>query len=100
MNEDVNENENEKMKKFLMYHYRRNMINTYKRNLEIVEGLLQEHKTFLNKLKKHIPEELLNNINYFDDQKYSYLRKKILDAGNEAVRDFEINTDCLDIRLK
>lgn len=92
--------DNEKMKKFLMYHYHRNMVGIYKRNLEIVEGLLQEHKLFLTKLKSHVPEELLNNINYFDDQKYNYLRKRILDTGNEAIRDFETNTECLDIRLK
>jgi len=90
----------EKMKKFLMYYYHRSMVNIYKRNLSTIEDLLYEHKEFIEKLKKNLPEEYLNNINYFDDQKYNHLRKKILDAGNEAIRDFEKHIECLDIRLK
>lgn len=95
----MNEN-SEKMKRFLMYHYHRNMTNIYKRNLEIIEDLFHDHKSFLEKLKPHLPEEALNNLNHFDDKRYSYLRKRILDAGNEAIRDFEKNTECLEIKLK
>lgn len=97
----MNDNEEqEKMKKFLMYYYHRSMVNIYKKNLGVIEDLLYEHKAFIEKLKKDLPEEHLNNINYFDDQKYNHLRKKILDAGNEAIRDFEKHIECLDIKLK
>ena len=39
------------------------------------------------------------NIDYFTEDKYNYIRKKILDIGNEACRDVERHIDMLEIQL-
>ena len=54
----------------------------------------------LKKLEQYIPQEALVNINYLDKEKYNYIRKKTLDLGNEAIRDFESNMEKVDINLK
>jgi hypothetical protein len=54
----------------------------------------------LNKLNKEIDLEKLKNVDYFDDNKYNYLRKKILDLGNETIREIEKNFDFLNIEIK
>lgn len=91
---------NNEFKNYLLFQHHRSIVNLYKRHLEIIEDLKQEHKDFLNKIKNKIPQEELNNIDYFNDQKYNQIRKKILDSGNEVVRDFEKNIENLDVNLK
>lgn len=54
----------------------------------------------LKKLEQYIPQEALVNINYLDKEKYNYIRKKTLDLGNEAIRDFESNMEKVDVNLK
>jgi hypothetical protein len=54
----------------------------------------------LKKLEQYIPQEALENINYLNEEKYNYIRKKTLDLGNEAIRDFENNMGKVDINLK
>ena len=54
----------------------------------------------LRKLKEAgVSEELLNKLDYFDAEKYTYIRKKILDIGNEGNRDLEKYFQALDMNL-
>tara|TARA_Y100000004_G_C8860892_1_gene389013 strand:+ start:266 stop:403 length:138 start_codon:yes stop_codon:yes gene_type:complete len=39
-------------------------------------------------------------MDYFDVNKYNYIRKKILDGGNEVVREFEKAFSYLDFEIK
>ena len=39
-------------------------------------------------------------INHLTEEKYNYIRKKTLDLGNEAIRDFEANMEKVNIILK
>ena len=91
---------NNEFKEYLLFQYRRIIINLYKRHIEIVEDVKMDHRIFLNKIKNRIPEEELNDLDYFNDQKYNLIRKKILDSGNEVIRDFEKAIENLDISLK
>ena len=54
----------------------------------------------VSKLKESFPKEVVDSLDYFDENKYNYIRKKTLDIGNEAIRDFEKNLDQLDVSLK
>lgn len=65
----------------------------FKSFLVLVEDLHAEHEIAFKKLKKHLPEHssLIDQADYFDDEKMQYLRKKILDIGNESIR--ESNSD-------
>ena len=91
---------NNEFKEYLLFQYRRIIINLYKRHIEIIEDVKMDHRIFLNKIKNRIPEEELNNLDYFNDQKYNLIRKKILDSGNEVIRDFEKSIENLEISLK
>ena len=66
----------------------------------LAEDLQHDHHSFLRKLKEAgVSEELLNKLDYFDAEKYTYIRKKILDAGNELNRDIEKYFELLELRL-
>jgi hypothetical protein len=88
------------LKEYLMFQIHRNVVNLYKRYLNIIEDVQEDHTNMLNKLNKEIDLEKLKNVDYFDDNKYNYLRKKILDLGNETIREIEKNFDFLNIEIK
>jgi hypothetical protein len=72
--------------------------NLYKQMLFILEDLQEEHRAVYGRLLDNSPEEmkpLIAQADYFDDRKMNWLRKRVLDIGNDAVREtqqrFEIH---------
>jgi len=84
------------IKDILSFQIHRNITNLYKRYLNLIEDIQEEHLNMLNKLNKKIDQETLKNIDYFDENKYNYYRKKILDLGNETIREIDKNIDFIE----
>jgi len=62
--------------------------------LVILEDLQEEHRAAYVKLLENIPVEyhpLLFQADYFDDRKMAWLRKRVLDIGNQTNRKNEEN---------
>ena len=72
-------------------HYHRNTKRLFKSFLVLLEDLRVEHDINFSKLKKSLPEheQLVEQADYLDDEKMRYLRKKVLDIGNENIRSNE-----------
>lgn len=88
------------IKKYILFQIHRNIVSLYKRYLNVIEDMQEEHLNMLNKLNQKIEATFLKNIDYFDENKYNYLRKKILDLGNETIREIEKNFDFVDLNVK
>jgi hypothetical protein len=71
----------EKDKDFVKFHAKRRIVNLYKNFLVILEDLQQDGQNL-------------------SDERYQRVRKKILDAGNDAYREIEEILDKTEIRLK
>jgi hypothetical protein len=54
----------------------------------------------IDKISSKVDQNTLKNIDYFDDNRYNYLRKKILDIGNETIREIEKNFDFIKMEFK
>ena len=67
-----------------------------------MEDLHAENQISFAKLKKHLPEHeaIIDQANYFDELKMQYLRKKILDIGNETIRQSDNNFERFTINFK
>jgi hypothetical protein len=83
-------------KKILSSRYNDNTKHLFKQFLRIIEELKREHDDAYRKLRENLPAEfsaILNVGDFFDDAKMFYIRKKILDLGNETMRssDTELN---------
>lgn len=66
----------------------------FKQYLMLIEDLKFEHDQYREKLLKHVPfnyHPIINSAEYFDDKKMQWIRKRILDIGNEALRTAETN---------
>lgn len=62
----------------------------------MLEDLHKEHQINFNKLKNNLPEgclPIVDQANYFDEDKLQYLRKRTLDIGNETIRNIEMELD-------
>jgi hypothetical protein len=85
---------------FVQLQVQKEVSRLFKVFLETIESLQLDHKIFISKLEEIDPE--LVNLDYFTQEKYDHLRKRVLDSGNETSRsllsflefyDFYINKD-------
>jgi len=94
------ESSKDNIREYILFQIHRNIVSLYKRYLNIIEDLQEEHINMLNKLNKKTDLETLKNVDYFDENRYNYLRKKILDLGNETIREIEKNFEFLNLNIK
>jgi hypothetical protein len=59
-----------KLKEYIIFHNKRKVVNLYKNFLIILEDLREDGYNI-------------------SDEKYQRLRKRVLDSGNDAIRQFE-----------
>ena len=93
--------QSEQVKRAFLFTISRNIVVLYKRYINLVEDLKEDHRTYVGKVSKKIDDkEFLKNVEYFDEEKYNYIRKKILDLGNESIREIENFSELVDIDFK
>ena len=83
--------------------YSKNTKVLFKSFLILIEDLHKDHLINFKKLKDALPDEyaaLIEQADYFDQYKLQYLRKKILDMGNESIRDAESSFENFTISFK
>lgn len=88
------------VKEIISFQIHRNITNLYKKYFEISEDLLEEHKLFIARLKSLNDISKIDSIDYFTEEKYNNIRKKILDAGNDSIREIEKALEFVDIKIK
>ena len=91
--------ENLDLKEYILFHVHRNITSLFKSYIVITEDLQKEHEILLKKVEEENGSEFAKNIDYFDSNKYTYIRKKILDTGNEILRDIDRQFDLVDVEL-
>lgn len=91
-----------KLKELLNFQVNRNVINLYKSFLIIMEDMHDQHRSNHAKLKQALPDnaELINQADYWDESRMEYLRKKILDNGNDALREIIGQIDQFNLTIK
>jgi len=68
----------------------------FKMMLMMVEDMKKDHDFHYDKLYDNIPEDyhaIINTANHFTEQKVAWIRKRILDLGNESIRNFDSELD-------
>jgi len=91
---------NQKVKEYVCFHMHKSLVNLYKKYLILIEDLREDHESMIYKISNTIDEDTLKKLDYFDDLKYNYLRKKILDIGNETIREIEKSFDFIKMEFE
>ena len=79
---------------------RKSITRLFKQYLNSLEDIQYAHGIAVEKLRNHVSPENLEMLSYLDNDHYSLVRKRILDNGNEAMRDLENLLDNFDVSLK
>ena len=96
----VDEYHSDQLKELLTFQINRGIVNLYKKYFLIIQDLKQEHEVLLDKVAQETSPDFPQKIDYFTEDKYNYIRKKILDAGNDAIRELEKTLEVIDVRFK
>ena len=64
----------EREKELLLFQTNRCIVNFYKNHLFMLESLKKEHQSMLKKVQENTSQEFSKNIDYFDENKYNYLK--------------------------
>jgi len=89
-------------KTVLQFQLRRQVTNLYKSFLEVIEDSYEDQRQMIERLKKALPTDkhsLIDAANTFDKAKFYQFRKRILDAGNDAIRGLEETMAIMDIQF-
>ena len=76
---------------YLEKKYKQSITRIFKEMLKLVEDMKADHDFHYAKLYDNIPIEyhsILNTANHFTEPKSVWIRKKILDIGNDSLREF------------
>ena len=87
----------------IRFQYQRIVTALFKRFLVVLEDLEAEHNTSLGRLHDALPAQyqpFVNLADCLDETKAKSLRKKVLDSGNEALREFDDIVKQFNIDLK
>lgn len=92
--------EHNKVKTLVLAETKRLITKIFKTQLMTLEDLRYQHKEALENLDNDLTPEQKESLNYLDFTRYSLLRKRILDNGNEGIRDLENFLDNFTFKLK
>lgn len=76
-----------KDKELLENQLKRLIQRLFKEFLTLTDEVRQDHLVVVKDIATQFPPEFVARWNYLDLPRYSRLRKKILDSGNDAVRE-------------
>jgi hypothetical protein len=89
-------------REILEFQVLRNITGLYKSFLNLVEDLSHDHNHEFKKLKEAMPEhkKILTQAEYLDEAQLNFLRKKILDMGNDCRREIFTCMENFEINIK
>ena len=79
---------------------RKSITRIFKNYLGALEDIQYTHTIAVEKLRKTLSPEDLAILDYLNDDHYSLVRKRVLDAGNESMRDLSDLLENFEISLK
>ena len=91
--------ENQSSKRFLEAESKRIITKLFKNYLSSLEDLRYQHQLSIDRLKDDLSPEQIEILNYLDFHRYSLIRKRVLDNGNETIRDMHNFLENFDIEL-
>ena len=89
-------------KKKLFIESEKQMSGLFKMMLMMVEDMKKDHDFHYAKLYDNIPEEyhrIIDTADHFTPDKVNWIRKRILDIGNESIRNLDSNFDNYTIKF-
>lgn len=80
-------NKDNACKEFIALQINKSITRLFKAHLDNLEDVKSENESILSKASEKTSEEFTSSINSLDDRKFEHMRKRVLDAGNDSIRE-------------
>ena len=90
----------EEIKELLVHQITRIITKLFKNQLTLLEDVQSEHKSSLKRVEDLVSEDFIKMIDFLDGERYGHYRKKVLDSGNESIREIERLLESFEIKIK
>lgn len=77
----------------------RNITKLFKSLLDVVDDMKQQNSTMLSKVARETSTEFVQHVNYLTPEALEHVRKRVLDLGNESIREIHSIMECFDLKV-
>jgi hypothetical protein len=77
----------------------RNITKLFKSLLDVADDIKQSNTSMLLKVSRETSDKYVQDINYLTPEAMDHIRKKVLDLGNEAIREISSVLECFDLKV-
>jgi len=77
----------------------RNITKLFKSLLDVMDDVKQQNSSMLLKVSRETNMKYVQDINYLTPEMMDHIRKKVLDLGNESIREISTIMDCFELKV-
>ena len=77
----------------------RNITKLFKSLLDVVDDMKQQNSVMLSKVARETCLDFVQHVNYLTPEQMDHIRKKVLDLGNESIREIMSVLECFDLKV-
>lgn len=77
----------------------RNITKLFKSLLDVADDIRQANSSMLQKVSRETSLKFVQDINYLTPEAMDHIRKRILDLGNESIREVSSVLECFELKV-
>ncbi len=77
----------------------RNITKLFKSLLDVADDMKHQNSIMLSKVARETSLEFVQQVNYLTPEAMDHIRKKVLDLGNESIREISSILECFDLKV-
>jgi hypothetical protein len=77
----------------------RNITKLFKSLLDVADDMKQQNSTMLTKVSRETSLKYVQDINYLTPEAMDHIRKRVLDLGNESIREITSVLECFELKV-
>ena len=77
----------------------RNITKLFKSLLDVADDLKQQNSSMLLKVSRETSMGFVQQINYLTPEMMDHIRKRVLDLGNESIREISSILECFELKV-
>ena len=77
----------------------RNITKLFKSLLDVADDIKQSNSVMLSKVQRETSPKYVQDVNYLTPAAMDHIRKKVLDLGNESIREISSVLECFNLEV-
>jgi len=77
----------------------RNITKLFKSLLDVADDMKQQNSSMLLKVSRETSMAFVRDINYLTPEMVDHIRKRVLDLGNESIREISSILECFELKV-